>query len=68
MPAVPAYSRDEDVAGEPDYLPNNEPQTGAGLEEVAELWHPYRTWVSLYLRTMLKDETGEISGSVKVVT
>lgn len=67
-------------AGEPDYLPTNEPRLGravamaygldepptvAGLEALAELWRPYRTWVSLYLRTMLEDETGEISGSAR---
>ncbi|MGB3634031.1 MAG: hypothetical protein WA982_08320 [Rubrobacteraceae bacterium] len=65
-------------AGEPDYLPTNEPRLGrtvamaygldepptvAELQEIAERWRPYRTWVSLYLRTMLEDETGEISGS-----
>ena len=64
-------------AGEPDYLPTNEPRLGRAvamaydldgppsvtkLEKIAELWRPYRTWVSLYLRTMLEDETGEISG------
>ncbi|CAN5681390.1 DNA-3-methyladenine glycosylase [soil metagenome] len=70
-------------AGEPDYLPTNEPRLGravamayeldeppnvAELEEIAELWRPYRTWVSLYLRTMLEDETGEISGGAKEAT
>lgn len=65
-------------AGEPDYLPTNEPRFGravamaygldeapnvAELKEMAELWRPYRTRVSLYLRTMLEDETGEIAGS-----
>ena len=67
-------------AGEPDYLPANEkrlrkavalaygmdePPSVAELEEIAECWRPYRTWVSLYLRAMLEDETGEISGGVK---
>ncbi len=67
-------------AGEPDYLPTNEPRLGRavamaygldeppdteGLERIAEGWRPYRTWVSLYLRAMLEDETGEISGSAK---
>lgn len=70
-------------AGEPDYLPTNEPRLGqavamaygldepptvGALEEIAQLWHPYRTWVSLYLRTMLEDETGEISGGAKEAT
>ena len=65
-------------AGEPDRLPTSEPRLGRAvtmaydldvpptsgeLEEMAELWRPYRTWVSLYLRTMLEDKTSEISGS-----
>jgi DNA-3-methyladenine glycosylase II len=64
-------------AGEPDYLPTNEPRLGravamayeldepptvAELEEIAGRWRPYRTWVSLYLRTILEDATGEIAG------
>lgn len=64
-------------AGEPDYLPVNEPRLGRAvamaygldrvptteeLEEMAERWRPYRTWVSLYLRAMLEEETGEIFG------
>ena len=64
-------------AGEPDCLPTNEPRLGRavamayGLEEppateelgrMADAWRPYRTWVSLHLRAMLEDETGEISG------
>lgn len=64
-------------AGEPDYLPTNEPRLGRAvamaygldeppgieeLEQMAERWRPYRTWVSLHLRAMLEDETGEISG------
>lgn len=63
-------------AGEPDYLPVNEPRLGRAvamaygleeppdaqrLEQIAEPWRPYRTWVSLYLRMMLEDKTGEIS-------
>jgi DNA-3-methyladenine glycosylase II len=39
-----------------------EPPTTGRLERIAEAWRPYRTWVSLHLRTMLEDETGEISG------
>lgn len=65
-------------AGEPDYLPENEPRLGRavamayGLDappepkellELAEDWRPYRTWVSLHLRAMLEEETGEIAGS-----
>ncbi|MGH3148492.1 MAG: DNA-3-methyladenine glycosylase family protein [Rubrobacter sp.] len=64
-------------AGEPDLLPSNEPRPGRAvamayglemaptsreLEEIAERWQPYRTWVSLHLRAMLEDETGEIAG------
>jgi DNA-3-methyladenine glycosylase II len=67
-------------AGEPDYLPVNEPRLAravalaygldgppgaARLSEIAEGWRPYRTWVSLYLRAMLEEETGEISGGAK---
>ena len=37
----------------------------AELERIAEAWRPYRTWVSLYLRTMLEEDTGEISGGAK---
>ncbi len=64
-------------AGEPDHLPENEPRLARavalayGLDEppepqqlrkLAEGWRPYRTWVSLHLRAMLEEETGEISG------
>ena len=64
-------------AGEPDHLPSSEPRlgravaiaygldgppTGEELRQMAVRWRPYRTWVSLYLRAMLEDETGEISG------
>jgi DNA-3-methyladenine glycosylase II len=38
-----------------------EPPSTEELAEIAEGWRPYRTWVGLYLRTMLEDETGEIS-------
>ncbi len=64
-------------AGEPDLLPVNEPRLGRAvaraygldgpptereLERISELWRPYRTWVSLHLRAMLEEETGEIAG------
>jgi DNA-3-methyladenine glycosylase II len=67
-------------AGEPDLLPENEPRLGRAvamaygldespkpeqLRELAEVWRPYRTWVSLHLRAMLEEETGEITGSSK---
>lgn len=64
-------------AGLPDELPVHEvrlaravalayglkkPPTAEELSEIAEGWRPYRTWVALYLRTMLEDQTGEIAG------
>ncbi len=62
-------------AGEPDRLPANEPRLARavarayGLEKVpdgeqmwrlGERWRPYRTWVALHLRAMLKGEAGGI--------
>jgi DNA-3-methyladenine glycosylase II len=38
------------------------PATESELLEISENWRPYRTWVTLLLRTQLEDETGEISG------
>ena len=35
----------------------------AWLEERAEAWRPYRTWVVLLLRVLLETETGEIGGT-----
>ena len=67
-------------AGEPDHLPVEEPRLAWAvalayeldeppgvreLTEIAEGWRPYRTWVSVYLRAMLEEETGEISGGAK---
>ena len=66
--------------GAPDELPAKEPRLrqavamaygldespeDADLEKIAEAWRPYRTWVSLHLRTMLEEETGEISKGAK---
>jgi DNA-3-methyladenine glycosylase II len=66
--------------GVPDQLPVHEPRLGRAvamayglkeppnaeqLLEISEGWRPYRTWVGLYLRTMLEDETGEIGGGPK---
>ena len=63
--------------GEPDHLPTNEPRLARAvamaygldhppsveeLREISENWRPYRTWVALLLRTMLEDETHEITG------
>lgn len=39
-----------------------EPASPGQLREISESWRPYRTWVTLLLRTLLEDETGEISG------
>lgn len=64
-------------AGEPDHLPEHEPRLARAvarayeLEEIpgtqelmkiSEEWRPYRTWVTLYLRAALEEETGEIAG------
>lgn len=32
------------------------------LERIADRWRPYRSWVSLLLRTRREDDTGEIAG------
>lgn len=68
-------------AGEPDHLPTHEPRLGRAvamayglerppsteeLEEMAERWRPYRTWVALHLRAMLEEETHEIAGGRRV--
>ncbi len=65
-------------AGDPDHLPGHEPRLSRGaalaygldqppdqawLEERAEAWRPYRTWVVLLLRVLLETETGEIGGT-----
>jgi DNA-3-methyladenine glycosylase II len=62
-------------AGTPDLLPTSEPRLGRAvamaydldapptpetLQQLARNWRPYRTWVSLHLRAMLEEETGEI--------
>jgi DNA-3-methyladenine glycosylase II len=64
-------------AGAPDLIPNREPRLGKAvamaydldapptpeeLRRLAQNWRPYRTWVSLHLRAMLEEETGEITG------
>jgi DNA-3-methyladenine glycosylase II len=65
-------------AGEMDRIPRNESRFGRAVtlvygrddvpssEEIAAIasaWTPYRTWVTLLLRTVLEERTGEISGS-----
>jgi DNA-3-methyladenine glycosylase II len=39
-----------------------EPASPGQLLQISEAWRPYRTWVTLLLRTRLEDETGEING------
>jgi DNA-3-methyladenine glycosylase II len=68
-------------AADPDHLPLHEPRLCRGaaiaydldeppdrewLEERAEAWRPYRTWVVLLLRVLLEAETGEIGGTRNV--
>ena len=71
-------------AGEPDYLPTNEPRLGRAVamaygqqtsRRPSRSWKRWPSsgilvapWVSLYLRTILEDETGEISGGSKATT
>ncbi len=65
-------------AADPDHLPLHEPRLCRGakiaydldepadrewLEERAEAWRPYRTWVVLLLRVLLEAETGDTGGS-----
>ena len=38
------------------------PATPEQLRDISENWRPYRTWVTLLMRTQLEDETGEIRG------
>jgi DNA-3-methyladenine glycosylase II len=64
-------------AGAPDAVPAAEPRlaraialayrlpgpaTPGQVRQISENWRPYRTWVTLLLRTQLEDETGEITG------
>jgi DNA-3-methyladenine glycosylase II len=68
-------------AGDPDHLPLHEPRLCRGaalaydleeppdrdwLEDRAQAWRPYRTWVVLLLRVLLEAETGEIGGTRNV--
>ncbi len=64
-------------AGDPDHFPQHERRLQRAvaeaygftsippveqLIEIAEAWRPYRSWVSLLLRSDLEDRTHEISG------
>jgi DNA-3-methyladenine glycosylase II len=64
-------------ANAPDAVPTAEPRLARAvalayglpapaapeqIRTISENWRPYRTWVTLLLRTHLEDETGEIAG------
>jgi DNA-3-methyladenine glycosylase II len=64
-------------AGDPDAVPGQEPRLARAvalayglpgpampeqIRQISENWRPYRTWVTLLLRTQLEYETGEITG------
>ena len=64
-------------AGAPDVIPRHEsrlaravalaydrpgPPSADEIARISDRWKPYRTWVTLLLRTYLEDETGEIAG------
>ena len=64
-------------AGDPDAVPGQEPRlaravalayglpepaTPEQLLQISENWKPYRTWVTLLMRTQLEYETREITG------
>lgn len=64
-------------AGDPDHTPTSEPRLARAIAmaydlagppnaddvaAISQTWAPYRSWVSLLLRTMLEDETHEITG------
>ena len=63
-------------AGAPDVIPRHEsrlaravalaydrpgPPSADEIARISDRWKPYRTWVTLLLRTYLEDETGEIA-------
>jgi len=65
-------------AGDPDHAATAEPRLARAtaraydlptapsrttLARLSQTWRPYRTWVSLLLRTMLEDDTHEITGT-----
>jgi DNA-3-methyladenine glycosylase II len=65
-------------AGDPDHIPRHEPRlaravtlayclpqppSGEQLLRLSENWQPYRTWVTLLLRTSLEDHTAEVAGT-----
>ncbi|HEX9517057.1 MAG TPA: hypothetical protein VF940_12895 [Streptosporangiaceae bacterium] len=64
-------------AADPDRIPRHEPRFARAvalaynlpqppsrdqLQRISENWRPYRTWVTLLLRTFLEGQTGEITG------
>ncbi len=38
------------------------PATPEQVLQISENWKPYRTWVTLLMRTRLESQTGEITG------
>jgi DNA-3-methyladenine glycosylase II len=65
-------------AGHPDHFPANEPRLRRAmvrayrlgpepapeeLAAIADAWRPYRSWVSVLLRTALEEDTREIAGA-----
>ncbi|CAN5493576.1 DNA-3-methyladenine glycosylase [soil metagenome] len=70
-------------AGDPDHAPTAEPRlchaieraydldhspTTAEVAEISDAWATYRTWVTVLLRNMLEDETGQIAGRGRQVS
>jgi DNA-3-methyladenine glycosylase II len=64
-------------ASDPDAVPGSEPRLARAvalayglpgpaspeqIRDISQNWKPYRTWVTVLMRTALEDETGEISG------
>jgi DNA-3-methyladenine glycosylase II len=64
-------------AGAPDEIPRHEsrlaravalaydrpgPPSADEIERISGSWKPYRTWITVLLRTYLDDETGQIAG------
>ena len=48
--------------GAPGVMQRALPATPEQLLQISENWKPYRTWVTLLMRTQLEFQTGEITG------